>query len=81
MKKMLLAAFAVMSLGMGTAFAVGGYTTTDPQYGTHAFPNQQYHTGTVFSEIYHGIFGYRSCDQASVARTADSRETANASRK
>jgi hypothetical protein len=40
MKKMILAAFAVLGLGMGAAFAQGlPAGTTPPVYGSHAFPN------------------------------------------
>jgi hypothetical protein len=40
MKKMILAAFAVLGLGMGAAFAQGlPAGTTPPAYGSHAFPN------------------------------------------
>lgn len=72
MKKMLLVAAAMLSLGMGTAFAVnGGTTTKDPQYGTYAFPNQEYKTGTVFSEIYDGLFGHRDRGQTDLTRTSE----------
>lgn len=81
MKKMLFAAAAMLSLGMGTAFAVnGGTTTKDPQYGTHAFPNQKYHSETVFSEIYNGLFGQRNQDEAALARTAENDAKPNIAR-
>ena len=71
MKKMLFAAAAMLSLGMGTAFAVdGGTTAANPQYGTHAFPNQQYHSRTVFSKIDSGLSSQRNHVQAALAYTA-----------
>jgi hypothetical protein len=69
MKKMILAAFAVLGLGMGTAFAEGGLPagTVPPVYGSQAFPDQPYHTGTVFQEI----FGHPKGDQAPVDGAAE----------
>jgi hypothetical protein len=59
MKTMILAAFAVFGLGMGTAFAQGGLPagTVPPVYGSQAFPDQPYHTGTVFQEIFEHLKG------------------------
>ena len=70
MNKMLLAAVAVMALGMGSAFAAGapGYTAPT-QYGSQAFPNQTYHTRTVFSEI----FGHRDHAKTATPRSAEGR--------
>ncbi len=70
MKNLIIAAVAVVSLGMGSAFAAGVPGSTDTQYGTHAFPNQPYHTGTVFSEIFQKVFGHRNYDNAAVASNA-----------
>ncbi len=70
MKNLMIAAFAVVSLGMGSAFAAGVPGATDSQYGTHAFPNQPYHNGTVFSEIYHDVFGHHNADRPTVASNA-----------
>ncbi len=70
MNKMILAAVAVMSLGMGTAFAEGGFGGAEPtQYGSQAFPNQAYHDKTVFSEI----FGHRNHTRVDAPRTAEGR--------
>ena len=70
MKNLILAAVAVVSLGMGSAFAAGVPGSTDSQYGTRAFPNQPYHNGTVFSEIFHNVFGHSNYDNAAVAANA-----------
>ena len=68
MKKMILAVFAVLGLGMGTAFAQGlPAGTVPPVYGSQAFPDQPYHTGTIFQEI----FGHSKGDQAPADRTAE----------
>jgi hypothetical protein len=68
MKKMILAAFAVLGLGLGTAYAQGlPAGTVPPVYGSQAFPDQPYHTGTVFQEI----FGHSKRDQAPVDGTAE----------
>ena len=56
MKNMILAAVAVLSLGVGSAFAQGKPPGDDPGTAPQAFPNEPYHTGTVFSEI----FGHRA---------------------
>jgi hypothetical protein len=41
MKKIILVALAVLSLGMGAAFAQGlPAGTRQPVYGSHAFPNR-----------------------------------------
>ena len=53
MKKIILVASAVLSPGAGTAFAQGlPAGSVPPVYGSHAFPNQPYQTGTIFSEIF-----------------------------
>jgi hypothetical protein len=53
MKKMILAAFAVLGLGMGAAFAQGVPAgTVPPVYGSQAFPDQPYHIRTVWQEIF-----------------------------
>ncbi len=77
MKNLIIAAFAVMSLGMGSAFAAGVPGSTDTQYGTQAFPNQPYHSGTVFSEIYQGIFGHHGYNNPAVASNVTTSTTAN----
>jgi hypothetical protein len=67
MKKIMLVVSAVLSLGMGTAFAQGLPAGSEPPaYGSHAFPNQPRHTGTIFSEI----FGHSKSSQAAADRTA-----------
>ena len=66
MRKMILVAFAVLGLGMGTAFAQGlPAGTVPPVYGSQAFPDQPYHTGTIFQEI----FGHAKRDRGPVDRT------------
>ncbi len=72
MKTTILAALAVLSLGVGTAFAQGKPPGTDPGTAPQAFPNEPYHTGTVFSELYHNIFGPSSKTDATVANKASS---------
>jgi hypothetical protein len=68
MKKMILAAFAVFGLGMASAFAQGlPAGTVPPVYGSQAFPDQPYHTGTVFQEI----FGHSKGDQPPVDWTTE----------
>jgi hypothetical protein len=53
MKKMILAAAAVLGLSMGTGFAQGLPAGTQPPvYGSQAFRDQPYHTGTMFQEIF-----------------------------
>ncbi len=52
MKRIVLAAFAIVSLSAGTSFAQGKPPGTDPGTAPQAFPNEPYHTGTVFSEIF-----------------------------
>jgi hypothetical protein len=52
MKTMILAAVAVLSLGVGSAYAQGKPPGNDPGTAPQAFPNEPYHTGTVFSEIF-----------------------------
>jgi hypothetical protein len=62
MKKMILAAAAVLGLSMGTGFAQGlAAGTQPPVYGSQAFPDQSYHYGTVFQEI----FGHSTSDHPS----------------
>jgi hypothetical protein len=70
MKTTILAALAVLSVGAGTAFAQGKPPGTDPGTAPQAFPNEPYHTGTVFSELYHNIFGPSS--KTDVANKANS---------
>ncbi len=80
MKSMIVAALAVLSLGVGTAFAQGlPAGSTPPVYGAYAFPNEPYHNGTVFSEIYHGVFGHDKSDTAVANKTADQKARANGS--
>jgi hypothetical protein len=52
MKTMILAAATVVSLGVSNAFAFGASIMQPSVYATHAFPNEPYHTGTVFSGIF-----------------------------
>jgi hypothetical protein len=67
MKKMILAAAAVLGLGMGAGFAQGLPAGTQPPvYGSQAFPNQPYHTGTFFQEI----FGHSESDNPAQDGTA-----------
>jgi hypothetical protein len=71
MKTMIIAAAAALSLATGAAFAQGGPaggSYAPPQYGAHAFSNQQDHAqvhflgqGTVFGRI----FGISNGGQAS----------------
>jgi hypothetical protein len=61
MKKMILAASAVLGLGIGAAFAQGLPAGTEPPvYGSQAFPDQPYHTGTIFQKS----FGHSKDGQA-----------------
>jgi hypothetical protein len=71
MKNTILAALAVLSLGVGSAFAQGKPPGEDPGTAPQAFPNEPYHTGTVFSELFHGVFGHPANDSA-VANRATS---------
>jgi hypothetical protein len=48
----ILAVLALLSLEPGTAFAQGKPSGDDPGTAPQAFPNEPYHTGTVFSEIF-----------------------------
>ena len=66
MKTMILAALAVLSLGVGSAFAQGKPPGTDPGTAPQAFPNEPYHTGTIFSEI----FGHHAPGQVGCCRTS-----------
>jgi hypothetical protein len=68
LKKIILVAFAVLSLGMGTASAQGLPAGSQPPvYGSHAFPNQPYQTGTIFSEI----FGRSKSSKAAADRAVE----------
>jgi hypothetical protein len=67
MKKLILVTSAVLSLGVGTAFAQGlPPGVANPVYGSHAFPNQSYQTGTIFSQI----FGHSKTSQAAADRAS-----------
>jgi len=68
MKPMILAAVAVLSLGVGSAFAQGKPPGDDPGTAPQAFPNEPYHTGPVFSEI----FGHHAPSKPAVAQNATS---------
>jgi hypothetical protein len=68
MKKIIVVASAVLSLGMGSAFAQGlPAGSVPPVYGSHAFPNQPYRTATIYSEI----FGHPKSSRAPVERTVE----------
>jgi hypothetical protein len=69
MKSMILAALAVLSLGADTAFAQGKPPGDDPGTAPQAFPNEPYHTGTVFSELYHDLFGDSKTGSAEAKKT------------
>jgi len=71
MKRTILAAVAVLSLGVGSAFAQGKPPGEDPGTAPQAFPNEPYHTGTVFSELFHGIFGSSNGNSAVANRAAN----------
>jgi hypothetical protein len=75
MKRTILASVAVLSLGVGTAFAQGKPPGEDPGTAPQAFPNEPYHTGTVFSELFHGIFG-SSKDNSAVANRSNDQSAA-----
>ena len=68
MKTMILAAVAVLSLGVGSAYAQGKPPGNDPGTAPQAFPNEPYHTGTVFSEL----FGHHTKSSPVVAHNATS---------
>jgi hypothetical protein len=51
-RRLLLAILTVLSLEVETAFAQGKPSGNDPGTAPQAFPNEPYHTGTVFSEIF-----------------------------
>ncbi len=68
MKNMILATLALLSLGVGSAFAQGKPPGNDPGTAPQAFPNEPYHTGTVFSEI----FGHHTKSSPVVAHNATS---------
>ena len=54
MKKLMIAVVATVSLA-GSAFAQGlPPGSSQPEYGTHAFPNAQYENQTVFSKLFGG---------------------------
>jgi hypothetical protein len=66
MKKIILVASAVLSLGMDVAFAQGlPAGSAPPVYGSHAFSNRPRQTGTIFSEI----FGHSKSVQTAADRT------------
>jgi hypothetical protein len=68
MKMIILVACAVLSLGMGPAFAQGlPAGSVPPVYGSYAFPNQSYQTGTIFSKI----FGHSKSSQAAAGRAVE----------
>jgi hypothetical protein len=73
MKAMILAATAAVSLGIAATASAQGlpYGTVPPVYGAHAFPNEPYHTGTVFSELYHNVFGHSNNGSAVAVRAPD----------
>ena len=64
MRTTILATLAVLSLGVGTAFAQGKPPGEDPGTAPQAFPNEPYHNGTVFSELFHGLFGHSNTGSA-----------------
>jgi hypothetical protein len=68
MKTMMLTAVAVLSLGVGSAYAQGKPPGNDPGTAPQAFPNEPYHTGTVFSEL----FGHHTKSSPVVAHNATS---------
>jgi hypothetical protein len=78
MKTIVLTTLAVLSLASGTAFAQGKPPGTDPGTAPQAFPNAPYHNGTVFSELYRGVFGHSTSDVGAADRTAG-RDAAQAS--
>jgi hypothetical protein len=52
MKKLLIAVAAALSLA-GPVFAQGlPLGSSPPEYGSHAFPDAQYESGTVFSKLF-----------------------------
>ena len=63
MKKLILVASSVLSLGMGTAFAQG-LPAGSVVYGSQPFSNHPRHSGTIFSEI----FGHSKSGQAAADR-------------
>jgi hypothetical protein len=63
MKKLILVASAILSLGMGTALAQG-LPAGSVVYGSQPFSNHPRHTATIFSEI----FGHSKSDQAAADR-------------
>jgi hypothetical protein len=66
-------AASVLSLAAGKVFAFG-YPGMQPSvYAAHAFPNEPYHTGTVFSEILcrHTKSGPAAAHNATPGVTAD----------
>jgi hypothetical protein len=67
-----VAVAAAVTAGAGSAFAGGlPYGSVPPVYAPQAFPNEPYHTGTVFSEIYHGVFGHPNNDSAVANKAGD----------
>jgi hypothetical protein len=75
MKRTVLTALTIMALGGGVAFAQGKPPGTDPGTAPQAFPNEPYHTGTVFSEI----FGHSRSTPEAANKTAAARNTSGAS--
>jgi len=73
MKSLILAATAAVSLGVAAAASAQGlpHGTEPPVYAAHAFPNEPYHTGTVFSELYHNVFGHSNDGSAVAVRAPD----------
>jgi hypothetical protein len=65
MKRLVIAAMVNVTLGVGSASAQG-YPAPPPVYGSQAFGPQQYHTGTIFSEL----FGHRASRPNSIQATA-----------
>jgi hypothetical protein len=66
--KIIIAAATISCLGAGKVFAFG-YPGMQPSvFAAHAFPNEPYHTGTVFSEI----FCHQARSGPAASRTATS---------
>jgi hypothetical protein len=80
MRTAILVAVAALTAGAGTAYAGGlTYGSTPPVCASHAIPNEPHHTGTVFSELYHGVFG-QPRNGAAVANKAADQNTTQAKR-
>jgi hypothetical protein len=72
MKSVIFAAMAGLGLGVGVANAQGlPPSVVPPVYGSHAFANQPYKSGTVFSEI----FGHAEAVDKPAERDATSAKT------